>query len=153
MLCYCNSELAFSQCCEPIINGQLLAPTPEALMRSRYSAYCVGNADYIHQSYADSKKAENSISDIAAFAKHCDFIRLEVLDSVISKNTGEVEFKAHYLADNCHYTLHERSNFILENEQWRYLDGFLFDTPIIKLGRNDPCPCGSQKKYKKCHGK
>ncbi|WP_347337906.1 YchJ family protein [Pseudoalteromonas piscicida] len=152
MSCYCNSSLPYSQCCEPYVKGTKTAESPQKLMRSRYSAYCRSEAEYIFKTYAKAKQAENSIEDIAAFAAYARFIKLEVIDEVIEATSGIVEFKAHYIADNCHYVLHERSNFITEESLWRYLDGELYDTPIVKLGRNDLCPCNSNKKYKKCHG-
>jgi SEC-C motif-containing protein len=52
----------------------------------------------------------------------------------------------------------ERSRFVKESDRWYYVDGLL-PTPVTyrreeeKVGRNDPCPCGSGKKYKKCCGK
>jgi SEC-C motif domain protein len=61
-----------------------------------------------------------------------------------------VEFAAFYKNSKIEQ-LHENSKFIYENGQWYYLDGILLDP--IKITRNEPCWCGSIKKYKKCHGK
>ncbi|MCF2829642.1 MULTISPECIES: YchJ family protein [unclassified Pseudoalteromonas] len=152
MSCYCNSSLPYSQCCEPYLKGQKFAERPQILMRSRYTAYCLKDAKYIHDTYAQAKQAQNNIDDIAAFANYAHFIKLEVLEEVVEATQGIVEFKAHYIAENTHYILHERSNFITEAGRWYYLDGELYDTPTTKVGRNDLCPCGSDKKYKKCHG-
>ncbi|ASD67310.1 preprotein translocase subunit SecA [Pseudoalteromonas piscicida] len=121
-------------------------------MRSRYTAYCLKDAKYIHDTYAHAKQAQNNVDDIAAFANYAHFIKLEVLEEVVEATQGIVEFKAHYIAENMHYILHERSNFITEAGRWYYLDGELYDAPATKVGRNDVCPCGSDKKYKKCHG-
>ncbi|WP_277750221.1 YchJ family protein [Pseudoalteromonas sp. PS5] len=151
MFCYCNSSTSYSQCCEPYITGVKTAETPQKLMRSRYSAYCVKDADYIHNTYSSAKRPDNSVGDIAAFADYAKFIKLEVLEEIANEPSGIVEFKAYYIAENCLYTLHERSSFIVEQGAWKYVDGELYDTPVTKVGRNDLCPCGSNKKYKKCH--
>ena len=45
--CYCGSKLAFAKCCKPYLEKHRAAPTPEALMRSRYSAFCTGDVDYL----------------------------------------------------------------------------------------------------------
>jgi len=62
-----------------------------------------------------------------------------------------VEFAAFYKTNDTTGQLHEKSKFIHENDQWYYLDGLLLD--LLKIGRNDSCWCGSNKKYKKCHGR
>jgi len=69
-----------------------------------------------------------------------------------------VEFRALYTANGEFCNHHERSVFRRENGDWRFVDGdFVAEKPIEreepKVGRNDPCPCGSGKKYKKCCGK
>lgn len=148
-MCFCGTKIDFAQCCEPFILGQTLADTPERLMRSRYSAYCINNAQYIHNTYAESKRPENAVKDIKEFANSCRFIRLEVLSADMDKD--QVEFKVHYLYQNHHCVLHENSQFIQENNRWVYLDGTIYNTPEVKIGRNDNCPCHSGKKYKKCH--
>lgn len=62
-----------------------------------------------------------------------------------------VEFRAFYSEKRKFFQLHETSRFIIENNQWRYLDGDLHDDcGRIELGRNDPCFCGSGKKHKQC---
>ncbi|OHU86574.1 MULTISPECIES: YchJ family protein [Pseudoalteromonas] len=150
-MCYCPSEAPFQQCCEPFISGAQTPKTAEQLMRSRYSAYVVKNAQYIRATYAQEEKKHHSVEDILAFANAVNFIKLDIL-SVGDTNDGSfVEFQATYIADNKVCALHELSNFILEDGLWKYLDGHIYPTPEIKLGRNDMCPCGSGKKFKKCH--
>lgn len=150
-MCYCGNSIAFEMCCLPIINGETKAENAEQLMRSRYSAYCINNSDYIHNTYASSKQAENSVRDIAAFAELANFIGLTVYNFEEVDNTATVHFKADYLCDGYYCQLEETSNFIVEDNQWRYLDGTITEHAEVKVGRNDPCPCGSEKKYKKCH--
>ncbi len=150
MLCPCCSNLPFDQCCQPIIDGAKAAPTPQALMRSRYSAYCLKTIDYIYDTYAQSARLNQTKADIAVWAQSVSFVRLEIL--ACSDEPEYVEFCADYIEGGKLYKLHEKSRFIKEQGQWRYIDGEIFPHPAITLGRNDPCPCDSGKKFKKCHG-
>ncbi|MFO8193012.1 MAG: YchJ family metal-binding protein, partial [Bacillota bacterium] len=65
-------------------------------------------------------------------------------------HTSFVEFTAFYKNTEIGQ-LHERSKFINEAGQWYYLYGEFMDPLVFR--RNDPCWCGSNKKYKKCHGR
>ncbi|NER81006.1 MAG: zinc chelation protein SecC, partial [Leptolyngbya sp. SIO1D8] len=55
-LCPCGSQRPFSACCEPYLLGQAIAPTAEALMRSRYTAYCQSNVDYLVATHHPAKR-------------------------------------------------------------------------------------------------
>jgi SEC-C motif domain protein len=68
---------------------------------------------------------------------------------------GFVEFKADFIEGGGLKNIHEISEFHLVDGRWYYVDGQIQESPIVsstKVGRNNPCPCGSGKKYKKCHG-
>lgn len=122
-------------------------------MRSRFSAYCLHNAQYIHSTYAPSKQSENTVEDILSWAKQCKFVYLNVTDTELNDNaTQYVEFEASYVQGSNLEKLHERSRFTFENGRWFYLDGELYDTETQKLARNQDCPCQSGKKYKRCCG-
>ncbi|MFP3350615.1 YchJ family protein [Pseudoalteromonas sp. SIMBA_153] len=151
LLCFCGSQQLYADCCEPFHLKIKQPQTPEQLMRARYSAYAVKNAAFVRESYAKEKQAENSLSEIKDFATSCRFINLTVLDSGYNDETGFVKFKAHYFYQDLYCELAEHSKFIKEDEQWRYLDGEITPVADIKVKRNDTCPCGSNKKYKKCH--
>ncbi|CAM4397525.1 YchJ family protein [Pseudoalteromonas ostreae] len=150
-LCLCGSEQSYSDCCEKLHLGNRQATSPEQLMRSRFVAYALKNAKYIYQTYAQEKQAENPIKEIADFANSCRFIKLTVFSADQQEHTGCVEFCVSYFYQNLFCQLHEKSSFIKEDGQWRYLDGEIFPIADIKIKRNDECPCGSGKKYKKCH--
>ena len=149
--CLCGSQQEYADCCEPLHLAKQQAQTPEQLMRSRYTAYVLKNAKYVYQTYASEKQAENPVKEIKDFANSCRFINLDVISAHHDEDKGEVEFKAQYFYQSLFCELHEKSQFIKENAQWRYLDGTIFPVTDIKVGRNDDCPCGSNKKYKKCH--
>src|SRR5690606_5126894 len=118
--CYCGSGNTFASCCDPYIKGLSKAPTAEALMRSRYSAYVVHNADYLWATTAPKERRHHSKRAILECAKSNQWIRLEVLK--VTETT--VECKAYYL--NYRLTAqvhHEKSAFINEGNNWYYLDG------------------------------
>ena len=144
-LCPCQSGQDYSQCCQPLHDGQPAA-SPEALMRSRFSAFALGIADYVQRSWHPSTRPANlSLDDQERW------VGLTVLDASQTDDRGSVHFQAVSRDGSGFNVLEEVSNFTREGGHWFYLDG----TPSVtalKPGRNDPCPCGSGKKFKKCCG-
>ncbi|MCW8092027.1 YchJ family protein [Alteromonas sp. ASW11-130] len=148
--CYCNSRKNFNQCCQPLLEGKQVASTAEALMRSRYSAYCTKNYYYVLNTYVESKRADLTEDDLAETAKLTTWLYLDVIPHA-GLEVDQVEFKAWYKERNTVFLLHETSRFIQEKSQWRYLDGQLHqDCGKVSIGRNDSCVCKSGKKYKQC---
>jgi SEC-C motif-containing protein len=143
MTCFCGSKKDFDVCCGAIITGTKKATTPEELMRSRYSAYVQGNGRYLVLSAAKEKRHNEDVELIEEFNNSVAWLGLEILSAA----DEFVEFKAFYRDKEGIKVLHERSRFMKEDELWVYVDGELFNT---KIQRNDPCPCQSGKKYKKC---
>ena len=118
--CYCGSSKNYVVCCEPYIKGILKAPTADALMRSRYSAYAVHDADYLYRTTTQRERRYHSKAAISEWAISNQWLKLEVLN--ITKNT--VEFKAYYLDSALLAQVHhERSTFESENGCWYYVDG------------------------------
>jgi SEC-C motif-containing protein len=118
--CYCGSGKLFTDCCEPYITGNKKPPTAEALMRSRYSAYAVHNADYLYETTAPKERRHLSKAAILAWAKSNQWLKLEVLDATQTT----VEFKAYYLDGRLRAQVHhEKSIFMKEGENWYYVDG------------------------------
>lgn len=157
--CPCGSEIAFDDCCAPYIAGDKNAPTAEALMRSRYSAYAVANAAYLKKTLAKHVSDDEELSD-EEIAK-ADWTALEIRGTEAGgedDDIGVVEFTAFYTTkDGVDFIHRERSNFAREDGRWVYVDGVTTSNNqpvrVEKVGRNEPCPCGSGKKYKKCCGK
>jgi len=153
--CPCGSKLLLEDCCGPIVDGHSLASTAEALMRSRYTAFALGKRAHIERTYAPEMRA---LGNGSSFEPGIEWVKLEILDKVAGDEgakTGIVEFAAHYRLNGRAGIHRERSNFRRENDQWVYVDGVGAETPSavkIKVGRNDPCPCGSGLKFKKCCG-
>jgi len=155
-LCPCGSQKSYSDCCAWFIDGNQAAPTPERLMRSRYTAYSLARMDYIQKTMRG--KALQGFDEQAAerWAKKLVWLRLEIMDtSMATEDKGFVEFKASYVQKDRLHDLQEVSEFHRENGIWYYVDGELKSQQPGKqlVLRNTLCPCGSQKKFKNCHAK
>ncbi len=156
--CPCGSGRAFDACCGPIISGAAKAATAEALMRSRYSAYVKHEIGYIMASCVkDENIDEGATKDWSESAqwKGLSIVRAEKGGS--ADKEGLVEFKASYVMDGRNEEHHELARFVKKDDAWLYESGELKTATVTratpKVGRNDPCPCGSGKKYKQCCGK
>jgi SEC-C motif-containing protein len=158
MKCYCGSGNTYEACCEPFIKGKAKPPTAEALMRSRYAAFCLADVDYIQQTTDPSQREGFDREGTMEWANNSEWMGLEIVSTSEGgpkDSTGIVEFIAKYKYDGVERAHHERSDFKKRDGQWYFLDGRLVQEPVRvekSAGRNDPCPCGSGKKYKKCCG-
>ncbi|WP_345972224.1 YchJ family protein [Sulfurimonas diazotrophicus] len=148
MQCYCGSGKTFEACCAPLIDGIAAAPGAEALMRSRYSAYVVGAGEYLVATTVPQKQVPEDAELIRQHAEATTWLGLEVLASQVQGADATVNFKAFYReGDGPIRVHHEKSTFRRIDGRWYYDEGTLYEASV---GRNDPCPCGSGKKYKKC---
>ena len=143
MNCTCGNNKNYSECCGAIIDGKKSALTPEELMRSRYSAYVNCNGEYLVQSAIKENRYSEDIELIEEFSNSVKWLKLDVLHA----QGNIVEFKAYYRDSEGIKVLHEKSNFTLYNGTWYYANGDLYNS---KVERNESCPCGSGKKFKKC---
>jgi len=150
MICPCGNG-TLQDCCGPYLDGERPAPTAETLMRSRYTAYAIGNVEYLLKSWHPASRPDDFVLEEAI-----QWQGLEILATVAggeTDDTGEVEFVARYLVENRPGQLRERSDFRREDGLWYYVDGEEVKAQpvsVVKVGRNEPCPCGSGKKYKRC---
>jgi SEC-C motif-containing protein len=159
-LCPCQSGKDYDACCGPVINGTRPAPTAEALMRSRYSAYPKGEIDYLERSLHPEHRHDYDPVAAKDWADKAEWINLDILDvkgGGEDDEQGTVEFVATYRQKGNTLSHHEVGQFTRLNGIWYYADGKIVTPGTVrnqgpKTGRNDPCPCGSGKKYKKCCG-
>lgn len=159
MSCVCGAGESTETCCLPIIKGKTKAKTAEALMRSRYAAYVLEEIDYLIGTIHPDSPGEADRRSTEAWAKAADWKGMEVVESQRggeSDDEGMVEFKAHFDIKGVPQQHHEKARFKRHNGRWMYLDGDEIKAqPIVRktprVGRNDPCPCGSGKKFKKCY--
>ncbi len=156
--CPCGSGSAFDECCGPIIGGAP-APTPEALMRSRFTAFVHGDLDHVENTHASEVRDTFNRSAAESMAQSVEWVELKIGETAgggADDDTGTVEFRARFKKDGALMVHHEISNFRREDGRWAYVDGKINPKGkprrVEKVGRNAPCPCGSGKKYKKCCG-
>ena len=154
--CPCYSQKDYLSCCESYIMGKNIPETPEALMRSRYTAYTMANIDYIKQTMRGKASVGFHEIDAARWAKRVRWIKLTVVSSVIeNSNTGYVEFEACLVEGSRLKSMHEKSKFICEEGRWYYVDGTHLPSSQVEkmVSRSMTCPCGSSQKFKNCHGR
>ena len=157
-LCPCGSGLELDACCGQYIEGKAKAPTAEALMRARYTAHCLGKYQFLTDTTHPEFREDASADEIKEWSSMMTWEGLDIIETVEggeNDSTGEVKFCAHYSVQNEPQELREDAFFRKEGDEWFYEEGNVYakqpvrrETP--KIGRNDPCPCGSGKKYKKC---
>ncbi|UVC10684.1 SEC-C domain-containing protein [Rhizobium sp. TH2] len=156
--CPCGSNKAFDFCCGPLIAGRP-APTAEALMRSRYSAFTIGDLDYLQKTSAGEAALKFNHAELALSLPNTEWLGLEITATEAGQEAddrGSVTFTARFRENGRLHLQGERSEFRRIGGEWRYVSGEVDAEPIAaamaRVGRNDPCPCGSGKKFKKCHG-
>jgi SEC-C motif-containing protein len=157
--CPCGSGKALDACCGPILAGSPAA-SPEALMRSRYTAYVLCDMDHLVRSLAPESRGDHDRAAAEQWAKSTEWLGMQVLSTQggqPGETTGVVDFQVRFRQNGLEQTHHETSNFRRDGESWVYVDGKVHNKPVVratpKVGRNDPCPCGSGKKYKQCCGR
>lgn len=123
-------------------------------MRARYSAYATGEIDFLHDSLHPSGRDDFDFDATKQWAGDSEWLSLAILDTRaggVNDKVGNVEFIAAYKdKDGKEFKHSERSHFKKMGDNWYFCDGQSIAPQ--KVGRNDPCTCGSGKKYKKCCG-
>ena len=153
--CPCGSGQSFGLCCEPILTGRTPAPTAEALMRARFTAHVLGDHKFLHDSYLPTSSQpytpEPETSPVP-------WNKLVIHSHEIgpTPDLASVDFSAYYDdGKNQRGVLHEKAEFARHRGGWIYTRPLREGPAPVRLaqpkpGRNDPCPCGSGKKYKHC---
>jgi len=159
--CPCGSGRPLTDCCDPYITGRAAAPTAEALMRARYTSYATGRIDFIERSHAPETRADFKREASEKWARESQWKGLKIVGTKGGgdKDTeGVVSFVAFFAKDGKDFRHEEIGRFRKEKGAWLFVDGHApIPETFVKtgpdLGRNDPCHCGSGKKFKKCHGR
>ena len=159
MSCPCGRPAPLDECCGPIVKGDVPAPTAEALMRSRYTAYATGAVDHVVRTTWPAIQKSLDPKAIAKWSRDSTWLGLEILKTERGEATddvGVVEFRARFKDGAGEQLHHERAEFKREDGRWYFVDGKPVKTAPVRVlakpGRNEPCSCGSGKKYKKCCG-
>jgi len=154
--CPCGSTLDLDACCGRFHAGEP-APTAEALMRSRYAAYALGRLDYIAATCAGPAAAAFDLKEAEQSQLGTRWLGLEILGTRKGREgdeDGTVSFIARYSHNGAGGELRETSRFRRIDGRWVYWDRVREASAPrgASVGRNDPCPCGSGRKFKKCCG-
>lgn len=119
MRCPCSTGLPYDECCEPVHDGARAAPTAEALMRSRYSAFALRRTDWLLASWHASTRP----ATLEPSGERWIGLEVEATDAGGPfDRTGTVTFRASYVEDGERFVVHERSRFT-RTDVWRYVDG------------------------------
>jgi SEC-C motif-containing protein len=159
-VCPCGSKIAYTECCRPIISGEKRALTAEQVMRARYSAYVMKEMEYLLSSLHPEHRSDYDEKSGRAWAERATWHGIEILDTVNGgpdDSEGHVEFTVSFTENGIKQEHHERSFFRKDNGIWYFETGKTLPPKQVvrtapKAGRNDPCPCGSGRKFKKCCG-
>ncbi|MET1042537.1 MAG: YchJ family protein [Microbacteriaceae bacterium] len=117
--CPCLSGESYGECCGPFHRGDAVAPTALRLMRSRYSAFAVGDADYLLQTWHPSTRPDTLTLDPTDRWYRLDIVASERGGPFDSE--GIVEFRAHYRGSDGAGVQHEVSRFVREDRRWFYV--------------------------------
>jgi SEC-C motif-containing protein len=118
--CPCGSGDLFGGCCARLLGGDA-APTAERLMRSRYTAFAVADADYLRATWHPSTRPRT-----LEIESDLEWRRLVILAREGGgpfDQEGVVEFEAHWRQGENRGSLRERSRFVREDRRWFYVDG------------------------------
>lgn len=116
-------------------------------MRSRYTAHVLGDSDYLSDSWHPEFRPTRTGID-----PEIRWIGLRILDQRDSATEARVEFEASMIVNGRVQALHEDSEFVFELGRWLYTRGQQLPPSFEpwKPGRNENCPCGSGRKFKRC---
>ena len=129
-------------------------------MRSRYAAYAEHEIDYIIGTCAEDERDKIDVDQTRSWSERSKWLGLKILATGKGgpeDTEGSVEFEALYEMDGLRDIHHEQARFKKTDGRWLYVEGNVAPKTVVrtgpKVGRNDPCPCGSGKKYKHCCAK
>jgi SEC-C motif-containing protein len=146
--------------CSPFLRGESQPPTAVELMATRYLAYATHEVDFLIETHDPKTRGDTDRKATEDWSRRADWRGLEIVSTEAGgpgDDEGVVEFVARYALDGVEHTHHERSDFRRIDGRWFFVNGDKVSAPPVrrtgsKVGRNDPCPCGSGKKHKKCCG-
>ena len=119
--CPCGSQQLYRDCCGRYHAGAS-APDAQTLMRSRYSAYVLGDRDYLLRTWHTSTRPQHLELDAAGAIRWLGLVIRQY--QVIDADHAQVEFVARSRVGGGPATrLHEISHFVREDGRWYYVDG------------------------------
>lgn len=122
--CPCGSNNDLMKCCGRYLYGSEAAPTAEALMRSRYTAYCRKEVNYLVETTHSTMQNPGDDIKILQWANACQWDGLEIQatrDGKASDKEGYVTFKAFYFQKGQRFCHEENSHFVKEDGKWKFV--------------------------------
>ena len=127
-------------------------------MRARYSAFVTHAIDFVVSSTHSRTRKDVDLDFVREWSETSTWRGLHIIETkAVNENKAFVSFEAQFTQNGEDHLHREKSLFERENGHWRFVSGEDLKNPTVRYemplpGRNDPCPCGSGKKFKKCHG-
>jgi SEC-C motif-containing protein len=141
-------------CCGPILEGARLAATAEELMRARFTAHVMHDFGFLHRTYRGTVR-QPYVESSEKPATEWQRLEVHAHEGGKTPDVATVDFSAYGTEGGVEQVLHEKAEFVRQSGAWIYTRALRegpppFRAASAKPGRNDPCPCGSGKKYKQC---
>ena len=152
--CPCGSGRKYGDCCEQILTGNRPAASAEELMRARFTAHVTHNFRFLHESHRPTA-GKPYVAEEGEPTMQWTKLVVHAHETGADPDKAFVDFSAYGTEDKVEKVLHEKAEFLRINGAWLYnrearLGPAPYKSSTPKVGRNDPCPCGSGKKYKQC---
>ena len=156
-LCPCGSGKSLGVCCEPLLKQQRQASTAAELMRSRFTAHVLRDYQHLHRTYAGTARRPY-VEPVGEGEVNWTRLVIHSEEAGPKDGTAFVDFTAFFDDAGTEQAHHEKAEFARDDGKWIYTRAVRTGPAPLKsnapkVGRNDPCPCGSGKKYKHCCGK
>jgi SEC-C motif domain protein len=139
------------------LKQQRPAANAEELMRSRFTAHAIGDYPHLHRTYLPTSRKPYVEEKLDGPGPTWTRLVIHAHEPGPKPETSFVDFSAYYKQGDGEEALHEKAEFHRVDANWLYARSVRIGPPPVKaapkVGRNDPCPCGSGKKYKHCCGK
>jgi SEC-C motif-containing protein len=152
--CPCGSGQTFGDCCEPVLTGRRPAATAEQLMRARFTAHVLRDYRFLHETHRPTA-GKPYVEETGEPAMQWTKLVVHAHETGADPDKAFVDFSAYGLDEGVEKVLQEKAEFLRVNGTWLYnrearLGPAPYKAAAPKVGRNEPCPCGSGKKYKQC---
>jgi SEC-C motif domain protein len=153
--CPCGTGKRFEDCCGPLLQGLRKAGTAEELMRSRFTAHVANDELYLHRTYRGTARLPFVPEKAGGALPQWTRLTVHAHETGANPDLSLVDFSAFFRDEKGEGAIQEKAEFVRASGEWLYTRAVRsgpapFKSSAPKAGRNDPCPCGSGKKYKHC---
>lgn len=131
--------------------------SPKELLEARYQAFIRGDIDFIVESHHPELRSQLDRDSLVSWSRESEWKGLKIFEMEEKENRAFLDFSVRYQRNFEVIDHRERAEFRKDDGRWFYYDSEFVKPESVrrdgeKIGRNDPCSCGSGKKFKKCCG-